>query len=67
MTEMMKGEEYGIPMACLWVWVYYLSMEGCVSNWVENVVGGYISNAGYNIVYGAQLEREAVVSMHCFY
>ena len=41
-------------MACLWMWVYYLSMEGRVSNWVENTVGDYISTAGYHIILGEQ-------------
>ena len=67
MTGMVKGGEYGIPMACLWMWVYYLLMEGCVSNWVENAVGDYITTAGYNIVLGTQHKGEAVASTHCFY
>ena len=54
-------------MACLWMWVYYLSMEGCVSNWVKNAVGDYITTSGYNIVLGKQQEGKAVVSTHCFY
>ena len=67
MTKMVKGGEYGIPMACLWMWVYYLSMEGCVSNWVENAVGDYILKAGYHIVLGEQQEEKSVASTHCFY
>ena len=47
--------------------MYYLSMEGCVSNWVENTVGDYISTAGYHIVLGEQQEGKSVSSTHCFY
>ena len=54
-------------MACLWMWVYYLSMKGCVSNWVENAVEDYIASADYHIILGDQQEGKSVSSTYCFY
>ena len=47
--------------------MYYISMEGCVSNWVENAAGDYILTAGYHIVLGKHQEGKLVSSTHCFY
>ena len=49
---------HGILMACLSMWVYYLLMEGCVYNWVENAVGDCISTSGYHMILGDQQEGE---------
>jgi len=62
-----EGGGYGIQMACLWIRVYYLSMEGYVTNCVENAVKDYISTAGYHIVLEEQQEGKSVSSTHCFY
>ena len=67
MTNMVKGGEYGIPMSCLWMWVYYLSSEGCVSKWVENAVEDYIVKSGYHIILGDKQESKSISTTHCFY
>ena len=55
MTDMVRKGEYGLPFACLWLWVYYLAMESCESTWVADTVNDYIQSSKFKIVLGTQL------------
>ena len=65
--EMVKRGEYGLPMACLWMWVYYLTMEGCECTWVQDFVNEYIESAKFLIKLGEQVNGDNVVTTHSFH
>ena len=67
MTDMVRKGEYGLPFACLWIWVYYLAMESCKSTWVADAVDDYIQSSEFNIVLGTQVEGDKVVTLHLFH
>ena len=63
-TKMVKSGCLAEPMALLFKWGYYLTMEGCKSEWTEKAVSGYIKAMGYNIVLGDGCKMKKEMTVH---
>ena len=63
-TRMVKSGCLAEPMALLFKWGYYLTMEGCKSEWTEKAVSGYIKAMGYNIVLGDGCKMKKEMTVH---
>ena len=64
-TNMIKNGNLEEPMALLFKWGYYLTMEGCSVRWTERATEKYISDKGYNIELGNDCVMEKQMSVHC--
>ena len=62
--KMVKSGNLAEPMALLFKWGYYLTMEGCKSEWTEKAVSGYIKAMGYNIVLGDGCKMKKEMTVH---
>ena len=51
-TTMVKSGNLAEPMALLYKWGYYLTMEGCSLNWTSKATMDYIELKGYNVELG---------------
>ena len=51
-TTMVKSGNLAEPMALLYKWGYYLTMEGCSLNWTTKATKDYIELKGYNVELG---------------
>ena len=52
------------PIALLYKWGYYLTMEGCSLNWATDATSDYIKSRGYNIELGCECVMDKEMSMH---
>ena len=49
---MIKSDNLAEPIALLYKWGYYLTMEDCSLSWTSNATIEYIKMIGYNIKLG---------------
>ena len=63
-TTMVKSGNLAEPMALLYKWGYYLTMEGCSLNWTSKATMDYIKLMGYNVELGNCCEMEKHMSIH---
>ena len=63
-TNMMKNCQFALPFALLYKWCYYLTTEGCRSNWATIVTDEYISNEQYKVVLGEMSSNDLGPNEH---
>ena len=63
-TTMVKSGNLAEPMALLYKWGYYLTMEGCSLNWTSKATMDYIDLMGYNVELGNCCVMEKHMSIH---
>ena len=63
-TTMVKSGNLAEPMALLYKWGYYLTMEGCSLNWTSKATMDYIELKGYNVELGNCCVMERNMSIH---
>jgi len=63
-TTMVKSGNLAEPMALLYKWGYYLTMEGCSLNWTLKAIMDYIELKGYNVELGNECVMKKHMSIH---
>ena len=53
-TSMVKEGRLEQPFALLFMWGYYLTMEGCSIDWATKATTDYIQDMKYNVVLGTE-------------
>ena len=51
-TTMVRNRNFALPFALLYKWCYYLTTEGCSSNWATIATDEYILTEQYKVVLG---------------
>ena len=51
-TTMVRNRNFALPFALLYKWCYYLTTEGCSSNWATIATDEYIFTEQYKVVLG---------------
>ena len=63
-TKMTKAGNLAEPMALLYKWGYYLTMEGCSLKWTSNATIEYIKIMGYNVKLGNNFVMDKQMTIH---
>ena len=61
---MVKSGRHEQPIALLFMWGYYLTMEGCTTTWVEKATEEYINNHKYMVTLGKECAGEKPMTVH---
>jgi DNA-binding Lrp family transcriptional regulator len=64
--KMVKNGELEQPMALLFMWGYYLTMEGCSFKWDIEATNQYIQDNEYNVVLGNKCAGGKSMTIHCW-
>ena len=63
-TNLVKSGELDQPMALLFMWGYYLTMEGCSKKWEKETTMQYIEDENWNVILGNECVGEKSMSVH---
>ena len=66
-TSMVKSGRLEEPIALLYKWGYYLTMEGCSLNWAATATSDYIKSRGYHVELGHNCEGDTEMAVHSFH
>ena len=61
---MVKENDLEEPLALLFMWGYYLTMEGCSLDWAKKATDTYIKDKQYNIVLGTGCSGNKSMTIH---
>ena len=67
LTDMVKKGRLAQPLALLFMWGYYLTMEGCSVDWANTATTEYIKDMKYMVVLGSECSGEKAMSVHGWY
>ena len=63
-TKMVLSGSLEEPMALLFKWGYYLTMEGCSLDWASTATEKYIHERGYKIILGEECDGDQKMTQH---
>ena len=63
-TKMVLDGSFEEPMALLFKWGYYLTMEGCSLDWATTATEKYIHEQGYKIILGEECDGDQKMTLH---
>ena len=63
-TDMVKKGRLEQPLALLFMWGYYLTMEGCTIPWATKATDRYIKDMNYKVVLGESCAGTRAMSFH---
>ena len=63
-SELVKSGSLEQPMALLFMWGYYLTMEGCSYKWELESTNQYIQDNKWNVVLGNKCSGEKSMTIH---
>lgn len=66
-SSMVKSGRHEQPMALLFMWGYYLTMEGRTTNWVEKATDDYIKDNKYMVTLGKECAGEKPMTVHSWH
>ena len=61
---MVKDGRLEQPLALLFMWGYYLTMEGCTIHWATKATDRYIKDMKYKVVLGDNCSGERAMQVH---